>query len=37
VNAMTSATGPALATVAAMAAMTSIRRASPASNTVRRG
>src|SRR6516164_3253632 len=37
VNAMTSATGPALATVAAMAAMTSIRRTSPASNTVRRG
>ena len=36
VNAMTSATGPALATVAAMAAMSSIRRASPASNTVRR-
>ena len=37
VNAMTSATGPALATVAAMAAMSSIRRTSPASNTVRRG
>jgi RNA polymerase sigma factor (sigma-70 family) len=37
VNPMTSATGPAPATVAAMAAMSSTRRASPASKTVRRG
>ena len=37
VNAITSATGPPLATVAAMATITSRRRTSPASNTVRRG
>lgn len=36
VNAITSVTGPVLATVTARAAMSSMRRESPASSTVRR-